>query len=87
MKNRFFIYSEKYEKTVIRHRSKRTIFNAVCEKCGGQVEWLTLEEVSNATGKPVEQIRRDVANGEFDFRITENDQLLVCGNSILETDL
>ena len=82
MKKRFFIYSEKHEKTVIRFSSKRQIFNGMCEKCGKKVEWLNLEKASLITGKRIEEIKRGIEIGEFDFRTTDDNRLLVCLNSI-----
>lgn len=84
IKKGLFIYSEKYERTVIRHSSKRTALNALCEKCGVQVEWLTLEEVSAITNLKIEEIRLNKNNNDFDFLEMNDGRLLVCKNSIFK---
>jgi hypothetical protein len=85
IKKGFFIYSEKYERTIIRCSSKRIALNAMCEKCGVRVDWLTLEEVSAITNQKIEEIRLN-KNDDFDFLEMNDGRLLICKNSVFKDE-
>lgn len=84
MKKGFFVYSEKHERTIISHKSKRTILDPVCETCGKQVKWLTLEETSAASGIETKEICRMIADDCFHFKVAENECLFICASSVFE---
>jgi hypothetical protein len=62
MKKGIFSISEKHERITIRYRRTQTALFAICEDCGKQFEWLTIDEAVNLTGKDAEYIRQNLKN-------------------------
>lgn len=60
MKKAIFSISEKKEKIVIRYKRKRNAFVAICEECGKPIDWLTVKEAAELTGKNSEEIRQEL---------------------------
>lgn len=58
MKKGIFSISEKHERITIRYRRKRKILIAICEDCGKQFEWLTVDEAASLIGQDAEDIRK-----------------------------
>lgn len=86
IKKGLFVYTEKYERTVIRRKSTQAIEKAKCERCGIEVEWLTLKEVSAITGRNIEEIALAHSEHDFDLLLTKNGRLLFCRNSVFRSE-
>lgn len=60
MKKAILSISEKHERIIIRYKRRRKKLFAVCEDCGKQFEWLTIEEAASLLGNDVEDIRKNL---------------------------
>lgn len=84
VRKQFFIATRKFERITLRRKSAQTHFRDFCEECGKETEWLTLHEVSAITGKGADEIKAKIADGEFDFQITDDKQFLLCAESVFK---
>ncbi len=82
----FLVISEKREKITIRHRSKKVITREFCQICKKRVSWLTFEEVLQLTEKTFDEIKHDCENGQLDFQVTADGQVLICSNSFFRSE-
>ena len=80
----FFVISEKRERITMRRKSKKVIHREFCKNCQKNVEWLKFEEVLLLTKKEPDEIRKDFENGNFDYQIAPDGQILICLNSIFK---
>lgn len=60
MKKAIFTISEKHERITIRYKHKQNNLVAICEECGKQFDWLTINEAAQLTGKTSEDIRQNL---------------------------
>lgn len=76
-------FSEKRERIRIRRSRKQTTLEPFCRKCRQEVEWLTLTETAELTGRPLAEIRDQLENGQLDMQITDDGLLYICSRSAL----
>jgi len=60
MKKAILSINEKHERITIRYKSRRKRILAVCEDCGKQFDWLTVNEAARLSGSGEEEIKRDL---------------------------
>ena len=60
MKKAIFSVTERRERITIRHKKTGGNRPTICEKCGEQFEWLTVEEAKRLYGNDAKDIRRDL---------------------------
>lgn len=78
----FFIVTERRERIVVRRRPTAAAPGAFCRKCGRNVEWLTLSETLDVTGRTTEEIRDALEDGILDFQLTDEGLLYICRGSV-----
>lgn len=85
MKKGFFVFTEKWERIVLHQKRGATAVNlSKCGKCGGMVQWLSLDEAVTVSGENSGRILREIEDGRIHFQETADGHLLICRNSLEE---
>ena len=82
----FFIQTEKYERIRIQRKSKQKLLKSFCDRCGKEVEWLEFGEVLAITNMKKEELKTLIAEGIFDFYLTDEGRLLICKESLFNKE-
>lgn len=80
MKEKTVITIETRQRILIR-RNRRKIF-AWCERCAAETVMVLPVEAAKLRGISLRVIYRQIEDGDLHFTETENDELLICGNSL-----
>jgi hypothetical protein len=81
-----FIQTRRLERITVTRTGGRPHPGPLCELCGRNVDWLTLDGVSAMTGIGTEQVRHKAVNGEYHVRFTPHEPILICSRSVAEEE-
>ncbi len=80
-----FNQKRRRERIIVEWSSRQNTPDSFCKVCLKPVEWLSFEELSAISGTDPTQLCKRVSTGEFHVRITEDQHLYFCLESILES--
>ncbi|MEZ5344596.1 MAG: hypothetical protein R2681_03475 [Pyrinomonadaceae bacterium] len=83
-KKLLLLVSERRERIKITRKGKRSPDRMICEPCGQEVDWLSIRETAEVMNIDAEEVKQEIKNGRFDFRLTEEDKIVICPNSLFD---